>query len=449
METEGRCARERMWTRRRVLRHGTLGAAAASGAAALAACGVGAGSGQPVTRSTEPVTVEIWDSPPAEDFKPYWEKVLLAKFKERFPQATIEISWPGWGELETKLITATVGGAGMPQLFRMGASLVPNAADSGLALALDDRVKQWGQRNDFFDGSWNTVVWRGKTWGIPQLTAPRMWSYRKDLADEVGVKIDDSWAWEQQATLARQATRGDAERVTRLGASPVESNSHEWTAMLYAAGGRRTQGGRPAFQGTEGQWALQTQIDRRNAILPPGRQGPPAPPSGSSHLAAGTTVMIYGNMAVAAVLRRAAPDVLQHLTVPMPPTKVKRVSNTNTDWLAIGKTAKAQDVGWELLKLIAEPEALVAFCETSFRIPPRKTAAQRAGFMQFPFMRRAVEVHERYGMPAPLVPSYARLNPIVEEALTAAFGGQKSVRQALEDAAAQWTPILAEAKWDD
>jgi maltose-binding protein MalE len=58
-------------------------------------------------------------------------------------------------------------------------------------------------------------------------------------------------------------------------------------------------------------------------------------------------------------------------------------------------------------------------------------------------------VHERYGMPAPLVPSYARLNPIIEEAMTAAFGGQKSVRQALDDAAAQWSPILAEAGWDD
>jgi multiple sugar transport system substrate-binding protein len=426
---------------------GLAGAGAAAGAAGLAACGAGGGP-EAVTRSDAPVTVEIWDSPPADDFAPYWENVLLARFRARFPQARVEISWPGWDQIEAKLITATVGG-GMPQLFRMGASFVPNAADSGLALALDDRVRQWGQRGDFFDGSWNTVVWRGRAWGIPQLTAPRMWSYRKDLADEAGVRVDDGWTWEQQVALARQATRGDAERVARLGASPVESNSHEWTAMLYAAGGRRTKGGRPAFQGSEGQWALQTQIDRRNAILPPGRQGPPAPPSGSSHLAAGTTVMIYGNMAVAAVVQRAAPNTLQYLTVPLPPTKAKRVSNTNTDWLAIGKTAAAQDVAWELLKLIGEPEALVAFCETNFRIPPRKTAAQRAGFMQFPFMRRAVEVHERYGMPAPLVPSYARLNPIIEEAMTAAFGGQKSVRQALDDAAAQWSPILAEARWDD
>jgi ABC-type glycerol-3-phosphate transport system substrate-binding protein len=70
------------------------------------------------------------------------------------------LSWPGWTDLETKLIAATVGGS-MPQLFRMGASFVPNAADSGLALALDDRVKQWGQRKDFFDGSWETVAGQG------------------------------------------------------------------------------------------------------------------------------------------------------------------------------------------------------------------------------------------------------------------------------------------------
>jgi len=390
----------------------------------------------------------MWVDPPQDEYVKYWETKLLPKFKEQYPRATVEMTWPGWNDLETKLIAATVGGS-MPQLFRMGASFAPNAADSGLALALDDRVKQWGHRKDFFDGSWETVTWRGKTWGIPQLTANRMWVYRKDLAGEMGVTIPDTWTWEQHVELARQATRGDAEQVARLGAFPVDTNSHEWQAMLRAAGGRLTKGGKPVFQESEGQWALQTQLDRRNAILPPGRKAPPAPPSGSSHFATGNTVMIYGNMNVAKVVQRFAPDKLQYVTVPLPPQKAKRLTTSNTDWIAVGKTAKAQDVGWELLKLIAEPEALSVFNESVFFLPPRKSAAQQATYMQQPFMKRAAEALDKYGAAVSLVPSYARVNPALEDALKAAFAGTKSVRQALEDAAREWLPVLQEAKWDD
>ncbi|HEX2514483.1 MAG TPA: extracellular solute-binding protein [Chloroflexota bacterium] len=413
------------------------------------ACAPGGGTAaERSARSTEPVTVEIWMESPNEEFKRYWDGTLLPQWKERYPQGTVELTWPGWAELETKLITANVGGS-MPQLFRMGASFVPNAADSGLALALDDRVRQWGQRRDFFDGSWNTVVWRGKSWGLPQLTANRVWSYRKDLADEVGLRISDDWTWEQQTTLARQGTRGDAQRVERLGAFPVDVNTHEWQVMLYAAGGRLTRGGQPAFQGAEGQWALQQQIDRRTAVLPPGREPPAAPPQGSSHFAQGSTVMFYGNMNAAKVVQRFAPDKLATVTVPLPPTRTRRVSGSNTDWIAVGRSATAQDPAWDLLKLHVEPEALVAFNESVFFIPPRKSASEKAAYMQQPFMKRAVEILDRFGMAMPLVPSYARLNPLLEGEIRAAFGGEKSSAQALDAAARLWAPVLQEARWED
>ena len=159
--------------------------------------------------------------------------------------------------------------------------------------------------------------------------------------------------------------------------------------------------------------------------------------------------MFYGNMNAAKVVQRAAPDKLQEVTVPLPPIKTKRMSGSNTDWIAIGKTATAQDPAWELLKLIVEPDALIAFNENVFYLPPRKSAAERAAYMQLPFMKRAVEVLDKHGMAMPMVPSYARLNPLLENEIRAAFAGQKSVPQALDDAARQWLPILQEVKWED
>ena len=99
--------------------------------------------------------------------------------------------------------------------------------------------------------------------------------------------------------------------------------------------------------------------------------------------------------------------------------------------------------------MIAEPEALIAFNESVFYLPPRKSAAQQATYMQQPFMKRAAEALDKYGSAVSLVPSYTRVNPALEDALKAAFAGTKSVRQALEDAASAWLPVLQEAKWDD
>ena len=88
--------------------------------------------------------------------------------------------------------------------------------------------------------------------------------------------------------------------------------------------------------------------------------------------------MFYGNMNAAKVVQRFAPDKLATVTVPLPPTRTRRVSGSNTDWIAVGRSAKAQDPAWELLKLHIEPEALVAFNESVFFIPPRKSASEKA-----------------------------------------------------------------------
>ena len=190
-------------------------------------------------------------------------------------------------------------------------------------------------------------------------------------------------------------------------------------------------GGQPAFQGAEGQWALQQQIDRRTAVLPPGREPPPRRP-GVVPLRPGQHGDVLREHNAAKVVQRFAPDKLATVTVPLPPTRTRRVSGSNTDWIAVGRSAKAQDPAWELLKLHIEPEALVAFNESVFFIPPRKSASEKAAYMQQPFMKRAVDFLDRFGMAMPLVPSYARLNPFLEGEIRAAFGGEKSAAQALE-----------------
>jgi hypothetical protein len=53
-----------------------VGASLAGGALA-AACGGAGAAPERVTRSTEPMTIEVWVDPPNADFAPYWENTLL------------------------------------------------------------------------------------------------------------------------------------------------------------------------------------------------------------------------------------------------------------------------------------------------------------------------------------------------------------------------------------
>jgi multiple sugar transport system substrate-binding protein len=417
----------------------------------LAACGANVGGGptgeRPATRSPAPFTLEVLVSFSAET-EPWFKETVIPQYQERVgKQVSVTYTWVDWAKMEDHFGVHKVAGT-LQDVIRTGAGpWVWVYAEKQVGLPIDDRIKQWGKKDDYFTAAWDTLAWQGKTYGLITHTGPRMYTYRKDIADESGARIADTWTWDDYMSAAVQMNRIQDGKLARLGASPITLNWQEYMLMFYAGGGRVTKGGKAAFDGPEGEWALETALQRKTRLQPDGVGGLPS--ANVPVFAAGMAGIVYGNMGQARDVERFAADRVPYVVVPLPPQKAKRVSMVNSDGWTINRDSKHPDEAWEFLKLWSEPAILEAWCQFSYAVPPRRSVAASAEYMKKPYMQKAASNLDKHGVPVPVWPDYTNLFTNLQQELDAALKREKSPRQALAESARYWNNVLEQNKWKD
>lgn len=115
-----------------------------------------------------------------------------------------EYSTAQWPDYRTRLQNALSSGAA-PEIFMESHYAVAPLSEAGWILDLDDLVKQywdWGY-NDFIEGLWASVRYKGRVWAIPQDTEARPVYYRKDLLQKLG------WSDGEIEELPNRILKGD------------------------------------------------------------------------------------------------------------------------------------------------------------------------------------------------------------------------------------------------
>lgn len=452
----------RPFTRRQLL----VGSSVVAAASALAACGV-APTPQVVTETVVVKETVIVEGPTAvpgaatfvlemyvpfnEDYAIYTENEITPKLQASFPNATVYFRPLDWSRIQEVLLSSKAAGA-MPDLFTMGASFVPIAAENQLSEVLDERLDQWGEREDFYPSALAVCQWQGKTWGLPQQTGARAYSYRRDLSDEGGAEIPADWTWDDYLDVAVRLTVYDGNKIARMG-SVCYMDTQEWMGVVMSAGttpkGSILKGGKAAFNSEGGLWALNWIKTRNNSIAPEGYA--PLPQSPIPYVATGQVVIGYGEGgSVATDVGRYAPDKLQYMVLQQPPLKSQRIALSNTDWLAMSVTSKQKDAAWELLKLHMSPEALIRWNESMGLIPPRASAADQAEYLKRPDMVQAAAVLANQSVPFSMVPSWAEWDAIITPLIESTVLGRKTAEEALAEAETQVNELFANRPdWPD
>lgn len=382
-----------------------------------------------------------------DDYITYTKENLDPRLKEIYPGSTVEIIPLDWSRLEEQLLTSKAAGA-MPDLFRMGATFVPIAADNELSMTLNERMDEWGQEDDFYPASINNCKWRGKTWGLPQLTSPRHYCYRKDITDAEGIQISDEWTWDDMLEAAIKLTIIEDGKMVRMGSS-CYMDMQEWWGILAAAGGELIMNAKAAFNNEAGLWAMNFVKERNNSIAPEGTA--PLAESPIPYFATGQWVIAYGHPGVHWTnVKRYAAEHIDNVVVPQPPLKERRVCKMNTDWLAIAVTTKYPDAAWEYMKLHMDVDALAAFNESFGFIPPRKSAAAKAEYMKHPVMQKVESNMASYGEPFKIIPVWQKFDRVIQPAIEAAVLGVKTVEEALAEMEAGCNEIMKDyPDWPD
>lgn len=166
---------------------------------------------------------------------------LIAAFEAAYPNIRIEyIFSSGTGEHHPKMkVLSAVGLA--PDVFAVDGVFLAEFASTGLAQPLDhliDADKTFRLR-DFFPASLPDVQFKGRTYGLPYISAPQYLVYNVTHMDEAGLpKPSVHWDWATFSSYGRKLIRSVDGRVTRWASTQyLNKTATHFEPWLWSAGG--------------------------------------------------------------------------------------------------------------------------------------------------------------------------------------------------------------------
>lgn len=397
-------------------------------------------------------TLDVWLVDWTEDTQKLFEEDLIPAWNELHPNIEIQMTWVDWSKYDEKLLTAFAGESA-PDIFQTGAEYAWQLATKGQAIAIDRYIDNYPERDDFYEGAWGVTFWQGKQYGVPYLTAPRANVYRMDILREVGIN-EIPKTWEDVLLAAEKSTIRQGTRMVRQGMT--DGHWQEFIQLLIAAGGQFiTEDGRTDVNTPEGKATLQYLVDRFAAVSPPGTAQLAQSPL--PHFATGKLAINYGNQGPINQVEKYAPDKIGSIGVGVSvpggtkykvsdPSAVRGVALTFTDWLAISTQCKDPDAAWTFLEFMISAENITKYNRSTwFMIPPRRSAAANAEWLELGPLKQFLDVFDEYGYPFPAFPETARVQKVMIDNIELALNQKQTVDQALQNMEEGINKIWAEA----
>jgi multiple sugar transport system substrate-binding protein len=142
----------------------------------------------PPTDVPEPVTITFWHA--YNEVSPENEmlvETLIPMFEAEHPNIKVESLPVPYGEFRQKLLTSMAGGVA-PNLIRADIIWVPELAELGALAPLDEIMPDFDEyKAKVFPGPLSTNLWNGHYYGLPLDTNTRVWFWNKEMYEAAGI----------------------------------------------------------------------------------------------------------------------------------------------------------------------------------------------------------------------------------------------------------------------
>jgi multiple sugar transport system substrate-binding protein len=428
-------------SRRRFLK----GLLAGGGAALLAACGGATQPGGNAAPTAAPAGAAPTSAPAAAGATTltWWDyfgddttsgsmQAQLDRYMAANPNVKIERTAIAFGDLKQKILQGAAANQ-LPDVLVIDNPDHQAFAALGVLEDLTDRIKEWGQADQYFDGPWASTVYQGKNYGIPNNSNCIVLWCNDELLSAAGVTPPTTW--DELQTAAAALTKDDVFGLAVSGVK-TEEGTFQWLPWLWGAGSDI-----PTINDAGGQQALQLWVDLVNngymskEILAWTQQD--ARIQFQQRKAA---MMINGPWQIPAMKEESA-DL--KWTVAVIPQGKQGASILGGENYSIVK-GKNVDAAWDVLRWTQEPENLKTFIIEGGRLSSRKDFAQDPYFQNDPVLKvfndqLAVAKPRAYGS------KYPEISNAIQIAIQAAVSGQSDTKAALDEAMATITPLLPAA----
>ena len=417
-----------------------LGVAVGVSMLAIAGCG-----SSPQTNSTgsngEP-EVEFWTMQLQPKFTEYFN-TLISEFEAGQEDASVRWVDVPWSAMESKILTA-VSAKTAPDVVNLNPKFASQLASRNAWLNLNDVLTQ-EMRDRYLPKIWEANQIEGQTFGIPWYLTTRISFYNQDLLEEAGV-AEPPKTYEELAAVAATVKENTGKYAFFATFVPGDSNE-VLESMVQMGVTFTTADGKAAFNSPEGVSAFQYWVDLyEQKLLPPevltqGHQ------HGIELYQAGETAIVNTSPEFINTIQQNAPSIAE---VSMPSDQItgstgkKNVAVMN---LVIPKDSPDQEEALEFALFVTNTENQLEFAKSANVLPSTVEAvdqyiasleAESSESLLSLARQVSAQQLEDAEILIPAQKNLTQLQKFIYENLQAAMLGQKSVEQAVEDAAAAW-----------
>jgi multiple sugar transport system substrate-binding protein len=398
----------------------------------LAACGGSSTGGKAQG------TVTVWYYPFGDGVEQVYGQ-FAKEFEKENPDIKISLQLQPWDNRNPKILSAIATGQG-PDVFYITTDPLIRFAEANAIVPLDDLLPKntW---SGIVKSADEIVSYRGSHWYLPVWQELPVWLYTPSLLEQIDWDPKQPPAtWNDMRKLCTQA-KAHSLYGWGYNAASVTLND-TFYPFLYQAGGRpfSLDGKQAAFNGPEGVEALSFIVElfakgwSSKAYMSPMSDASQAP-----YFQKQEVVSIQYKQNNLTLARKQFPALNAQVT-PVLKYKQQWGFGALCGW-SISSNAKSKEAAAAWLSFLARPEIALRHCQAFGQMPVNQQAASQA-FKNDPlFSSLKSELPHTFGEQKN---KYGRdIMPLVIPDIQAAIIGQKTPKQALDDAATKVDSLLA------
>ena len=393
-----------------------LGLAACSGTKTDSADSGSASGGQ--------VTVEMWDYLSGETANDSIN-AAIAEFEKANPDIKVKRTTFAFADLSKSILQGSVGGQ-VPDVAVV--DVVDNQTFASLGM-LKDLSNDGINKSDFFEGPWSSVVYEGKTYGIPLNSNNLALYYNKQMLKDAGVEVPTDWASLKE--VAKKTTKGDVKGIA-ISAVKSESATFQVLPFVWQTGGDLKD---YATSGATALAYLRGLID--DGSMSEAVTNYTQEDARTQFITGKSAMMINGPWELATLTKDAQFD---WDVAPLPKDK-RAATSMGGENVVVMNGAKQSDAAVKLAKYLTSAEGAKIYCDGSGQLSSRPDLKGKLKLSEDAknkvFESQLADAHARaYGKDYPKISEAIQLS--MQEALTGASTPEAAAKKAAETI----TPLL-------
>lgn len=404
---------------------------------------VSCGSPSPDSKQQQSGTqeIEFWTMQLQPQFTDYFNQ-LIATFEQDNP--TLKVRWVDvpWADMERKILTA-VSAKTAPDVVNLNPNFASQLAERNAWLDLDAKISAV-ERQQYLPNIWKASILNGKSFGIPWYLTTRIAIYNTELFKQAGMTTPPA-TFAELAQVAKQLKQKTGKYA--FFTTVVPEDSAEVLESFVQMGVQLVDAdGKAAFNTPQGKAAFQYWVDLYNNGLIPKE----ALTEGHRHAIdlyqRGDTAVLASGAEFLNTIAKNAPTIAQASATAPQVTGETGKKNVAVMNLVIPKDTNVPDAALKFALFVTNDANQLAFAKAANVLPSTVKALQDPYFTTEPAKATPVDkariVSAQQMQDAevliPAMKNVKRLQKVVYDNLQAAMLGQKTVDQAINDAAQEW-----------